>query len=871
MYLRIGGLDVGQGAIGYGVSSIDFGQPGAEDRTFACTLRIRGTSESDYRNKRAALAVELTRSEITIVARTANGTAESAISLRAHGRFPWQEPYAVLTEVRYAADVQITLKVDPWTRHANRVFLASPFGSVFPSDATVIRNSAQRVYARDGRYCIVSDTTDTGTLQLAFAGVANEDLVIEFDWEVEAINSGNGVSFNAILPDSSAVILVAGAAISRGHFRGTITMPSTGTGYIYVRPYYATGTTTAYVSKVEVGIKQLVVGPKTPSLPIASTWPSTFVRTGSRINYLLNPGLELDTNSDGKADNFVVGGVVGTPVCTGVTALAGSAGSRAQRVQYTGVAGDSGTQSLFALADLTEVGSFAPAEVATISVIAKGAFTGCSPYLSISAYDAAGTWIAGSSLAISLTSTATRFSHAYTLPAGTSRIRAGISSGSEIGNGDTVDLYMDDMQLTKTSVAVTYFDGDTAGAAWSGTAHASTSTFYFCHAVASALHVEADALTNGYCQAKVGTVIPERRYGVGYALAVPTYGGGVYIGATLNFRDAGGTVVSAVAVPVPGAGVAGNAWYQADGITPLTAATADLELAWSGGTASGPCAAVFTQIQFGEQVIRAPGTIHLDSLVTEAPAPLEIPAALGYSVDAHLAALAVAPADGQSYLIESETLVTTPGGGTIWGGDLPGASFSGGHARYNVLGAGLWDEGFFDTSRFRPGRYRLFVKAYDTTGALASIYCPWTGVTRTTTLQVATWLDLGTISLPVGRTRMGTSAWANIQMKSAGSGVVCDCLYLMPLPALIYHPSSADPDTLTATDTTTLEIDKDGVVFVDSVADMSYVTPPGKLEATALDVLHVLVDRNSSGVEATHNSVVPIYAVPQFSLWPAAA
>jgi hypothetical protein len=120
MYLRIGGLEL-TAANGYGIADPNFGRAGAPDRTFACTVRVYGIggtaalADADMRAKLTALAVELCRNEVLIVARPADAAAAAAIRLRGRGKQPWEEPYTVVSESRHRTEVLISLVVDPHT------------------------------------------------------------------------------------------------------------------------------------------------------------------------------------------------------------------------------------------------------------------------------------------------------------------------------------------------------------------------------------------------------------------------------------------------------------------------------------------------------------------------------------------------------------------------------------------------------------------------------------------------------------------------------------------------------------------------------------------------------------------------------------
>jgi hypothetical protein len=99
-------------------------------------------------------------------------------------------------------------------------------------------------------------------------------------------------------------------------------------------------------------------------------------------------------------------------------------------------------------------------------------------------------------------------------------------------------------------------------------------------------------------------------------------------------------------------------------------------------------------------------------------------------------------------------------------------------------------------------------------------------------------------------------------MKSdAAAGLpVLDCVYLLPVPAIVYHPSAG------TTDVTALKIDEDSTVYLDSAVDMTSITQ-APLMATSLDVLHILADGNSAASLAQKKARVYIYVTPRYSLW----
>lgn len=192
-------------------------------------------------------------------------------------------------------------------------------------------------------------------------------------------------------------------------------------------------------------------------------------------NYCTNPSFELDTNSDGTADGITQGvSITGAPVYSRV---AGRNGGYAQRLQYAGTAGDaSGDKVWWVRFQLTGVGSFASGDTAVASFYSKVALSGVASQVVLPGYQANGTTGTGTANpALATSSEWTRRTTALACGADTSRVALEIWFVS-IGEGDTLDVAIDDALIEKSSVATPYFDGTYPGCAWTGTVNASTST-----------------------------------------------------------------------------------------------------------------------------------------------------------------------------------------------------------------------------------------------------------------------------------------------------------------------------------------------------------------------------------------------------------
>lgn len=197
-------------------------------------------------------------------------------------------------------------------------------------------------------------------------------------------------------------------------------------------------------------------------------------------NYLLDPSFELDSNSDGLADNWTfehtgINGTVTPSIVTGRTK------GNAQRIQYTGHASDSG--ATLRIRSQTATDSFAATYPAAAAIYIKGSVSGCTVSAQINAYKSDGTYLQ-QPVAVNITPTGafvfTPINPTLTdsMPALTSYVRLYIAV-SGIDPGDTVDITLDDAILVKNTICPAYGDGSWTDWSWSGAANASSSTHTF--------------------------------------------------------------------------------------------------------------------------------------------------------------------------------------------------------------------------------------------------------------------------------------------------------------------------------------------------------------------------------------------------------
>jgi RHS repeat-associated protein len=216
--------------------------------------------------------------------------------------------------------------------------------------------------------------------------------------------------------------------------------------------------------------------------PHQSTSTLAAAAPADRHNLLTNPGCERDADSDGLADSWDVwGSIAGTPTTT----LGGGAhgGQYAQRLAYSGLGSDS--DETFEPQVTTAPGSFAADNRYTFSVHAKGSLVGTgTPYIGVVALDGDDEIIDDTYTEIELSGAWQRFAISGSCPTGTTHLRCYLwLDGVDVG--DTIELYIDDTLLEKSSSLRAYFDGDSENASWDGTAHASSST---CEAATAAEH-----------------------------------------------------------------------------------------------------------------------------------------------------------------------------------------------------------------------------------------------------------------------------------------------------------------------------------------------------------------------------------------------
>lgn len=182
-------------------------------------------------------------------------------------------------------------------------------------------------------------------------------------------------------------------------------------------------------------------------------------------NYFQYPDFALDTNADGIADGSSLGGTVQN--------AAWSIVDGGQRFVASYTAGDSDVFWVGGVS--TAASSFAPGETATAQIyISELTATEATIHLALFAHTVADAYIGavytGEIVGVGRTS-----KNYPVLPADTSRVRASVQIG-DWSSGSSIDITFKNEMIEKSSVLTPYFDGSYDDCAWTGTAHASTST-----------------------------------------------------------------------------------------------------------------------------------------------------------------------------------------------------------------------------------------------------------------------------------------------------------------------------------------------------------------------------------------------------------
>jgi len=587
-----------------------------------------------------------------------------------------------------------------------------------------------------------------------------------------------------------------------------------------------------------------------PSEPTGDEWPTGWDRFGYTTNYATNPSMETDTNTDGQCDGFdglsPYYTIAGAPTFTQVAGRT----DQCQRFEYTGVAGDGGTNCVVGVT--TAVGTFSEGDDVTASVYLKGSFSGFTNRLYVIFYTAAGVYISKESTTVTeLTGDFVRWSVSGTAPANTSYVGVGLGSVGYIHENDTVDFYLDDIQIEKATSASAYFDGDTADCWWTGSADASTSKKLqsaegegWLSTASSGEFVvndEAGAANNYIEQTTAMTVTASTRYGVGAYLEVTARAGGTFT-CEVDWYTSEDAYVSSTTLKALSA-VTGDTWYQQDVTSPATAAGAKVKCVWSGAT--GTCTATLHDVEFGKHLICAPNLLEAGTLVGDYPAPLDVTIE-GTEADFH--SVFVGRLDADSALTLADLLGEAEdwswSGGTTSAG--PTTNQSDGASKKNAS-TSYATASFGETRDFDVGAYLPLLRAaiLDTaeTGTFKlAKQTGWSGDTTDVDIEEKTItgtgydttriIEFAKVRLPLAAAESATGLSSLIVgMKSSsatgGDEAVSDSLFLVPASWGLLGIHADDYDR----DFTEVVFGSDGSVVLDDLEHYGYVVNPGPILA----------------------------------------
>jgi len=189
---------------------------------------------------------------------------------------------------------------------------------------------------------------------------------------------------------------------------------------------------------------------------------------GASTNYLKQSLFAADGNSDGIADSWasdtsVAGSVTWSLVDASSDFNVGTT-VNAQRWQYTGEAGDDGTKKANLKYADTAAGSFVQNDVATISFWIKGSLSGSTFDVNVTEADVGE--VVGTSHndtdILTLTDSWVKYTYSFVcVDADCDRLRAFLQA-TDIGNGDTVDVYIACPQIEKQPFATSFIPTTTA-------------------------------------------------------------------------------------------------------------------------------------------------------------------------------------------------------------------------------------------------------------------------------------------------------------------------------------------------------------------------------------------------------------------------
>jgi hypothetical protein len=190
----------------------------------------------------------------------------------------------------------------------------------------------------------------------------------------------------------------------------------------------------------------------------------------SATNYCTNPSFEVDSNADGLADGLAVYGTLGG-------AKTYSLVNGEQRLKAVGAAGDGTGDGWFMSYGAGHAFDGDTGDPCTLQIEAKvNALTGCTARLGLRFFTAG--WGIVHAEYVDITSSDWT-TYATSIPVLGADIDPGKTQiyvvAAAFSENDVIDISVRKPMISKSSILTPYFDGDTPGCSWSGTANASAS------------------------------------------------------------------------------------------------------------------------------------------------------------------------------------------------------------------------------------------------------------------------------------------------------------------------------------------------------------------------------------------------------------
>lgn len=180
---------------------------------------------------------------------------------------------------------------------------------------------------------------------------------------------------------------------------------------------------------------------------------------GTLTNDLPEPSFETDTNTDGLADDWEEYSAGTTAGVITYTQADGRVSGYSQRIQITPDGGDSG--ATYGIFSYTPAASYAQNDYATGSFWIKGTGTGVTLRIYVDGHSSDDSILTGDSDTITITGDWQRVDVSHNCTDASTDHTSVWLYIDDIDSGDTIDIYLDDAQITKTDYTAPYFENTT--------------------------------------------------------------------------------------------------------------------------------------------------------------------------------------------------------------------------------------------------------------------------------------------------------------------------------------------------------------------------------------------------------------------------